>query len=109
MSDASASQFLPYLKDSFTVRVGALRSTKLVLAEVDERSNTKNVAQFSLTFHARPQDLLSDGTYEFTHRSLGSFHLFIVKIGIPSDRRSVYEACFSRHTNRRDKQNPAAG
>jgi hypothetical protein len=97
LQDATASFFRNYLNDSFTVRPAGEDRTPLVLVKVDECPVTKNVEQFSLIFHGPAGERVRDGTHSFQHPALGNFELFIVAIGIPNDRRVVYQACFSRH------------
>jgi len=97
---AGAERFRQQLNTSFTVRAADGASVDLVLAKVSERPITRNVEQFSLIFHAPAGTSVSHGTYGFQHRALGAFELFIVPIGAPDDRRTVYQACFSRHLSR---------
>ena len=97
LEDATASFFRRYLNDSFTVRAAGGTGTRLILANVDELPVTKNVEQFSLIFHGAAGNTLAQGTQTFHHPALGNFDLFAVAIGIPNDRRVVYQACFSRH------------
>ena len=97
LQDATASLFRNYLNDSFTVRPAGEDRRRLVLVKVDEGPVTKNVEQFSLIFHGPAGETVPDGTHTFQHPALGTFDLFIVAIGIPNDRRVVYQACFSHH------------
>ena len=97
LEDATASFFRRYLNDSFTVRAAGETGTRLILANVDELPVTKNVEQFSLIFHGAAGKTVPSGTHTFHHPALGNFDLFVVAIGIPNDRRVVYQACFSRH------------
>jgi hypothetical protein len=97
LQDGTASLFLQHLNTAFAVRSGTGARARLVLAEVVERPLTKNVEQFSLIFHAPPGVALPDGTHAVEHSVLGDFRLFIVSVGAPSSRRTVYQACFSRH------------
>jgi hypothetical protein len=100
LHSANAERFRQQLNTSFTVRAADGASVDLVLAKVSERPITRNVEQFSLIFHAPAGTTVSHGTYGFQHRALGAFELFIVPIGAPDDRRTVYQACFSRHLSR---------
>ena len=68
----------------------------LRLAKVRERPLTKNVAQFSLTFHGPADVPLADRIYSLRHPALGSFSAFVSAISIPNEERRVYQACFSR-------------
>ena len=66
------------------------------LAKVRERPLTKNVAQFSLTFHGPADAPLAAGIHSLRHPALGSFSAFVSAISIPNGERRVYQACFSR-------------
>jgi hypothetical protein len=96
IEDAGADMFRPFLDEAFVVS-GAGGTDRLVLAKIRELPLTRNVAQFSLIFHAPAAASLADGIYEFHHPAAGSFSLFIVPIGAPDAQRRVYQACFSRH------------
>ncbi len=99
--DAEAGHFRPHLNTSFAVNAADGASARLVMAEVAERPITKNVEQFSLIFHAPAATTLPQGIHGFHHPALGDLDLFIVPIGAPNGRRTVYQACFSRHSTRR--------
>jgi hypothetical protein len=95
--DAEAAHFRPHLNTSFSVHSAGGASARLVLVEVAERPITRDVEQFSLIFHAPAATTLPQGTHAVHHHVLGDFDLFIVPIGAPNGRRTVYQACFSRH------------
>jgi hypothetical protein len=103
VEDASASVFQPYLNTTFAVRSSGGTRLPLVLARVTEQPFTHNVEQFSLSFHAAPGAALSHGTHAFQHPALGEFDLFIAPIGGGSAKRTLYEACFSRHPSAQDR------
>jgi hypothetical protein len=106
LQDATAPLFLQHLNTSFAVRSADGTCVRLVLAEVSERPVTNNVEQFSLIFHAPACAALRDGTHVFQHPVLGEFNLFIVPVGPPNLRRTVYQACFSRHLSPRHASDP---
>jgi uncharacterized protein DUF6916 len=93
---ATATFFRQYLGTAFEMGSPSGDRVRLRLAEVTERPITKNVEQFSLIFHAPPDRSLSDGLHSIHHESLGAFDLFVVPVGAPNRRRTVYQACFSR-------------
>ena len=95
--DAEAGHFRPHLNTSFAVRSADGAPGRLVLVEVAERPITRDVEQFSLIFHAPAATAVPQGTHAVHHHVLGDFDLFIVPIGAPNGRRTVYQACFSRH------------
>jgi hypothetical protein len=97
LQDATAPLFLQHLNTSFAVRSADGTRARLVLAKVVEHPLTRNVEQFSLIFHAPAAAAVRDGTHAFQHPALGDFNLFIVPVGAPNLRRTVYQACFSRH------------
>jgi hypothetical protein len=100
LHDATAALFRAHLCTSFRVRsrgCGDDSRAHLVLAEVSERRLTRNVEQFSLIFHAPPGTVIPDGIHTLEHAALGRLDLFIVPVGAPNVRRTVYQACFSRH------------
>jgi len=96
LHDADARMFRPHLNTAFRVRSSDGTRVRLVLAEVVERPLTRNVEQFSLIFHAPARAAVPHGLHAFEHQALGGFELFIVPIGAPNGRRTVYQACFSR-------------
>jgi hypothetical protein len=95
VENARAALFRPHVNATFTVTAGSCR-TSMVLARVDERPVTRGVEQFSLIFHAPAGAVIPEGTHAFHHPALGSLPLFVVPVGIPNSRRSIYQACFSR-------------
>jgi hypothetical protein len=102
LQDATASLFRQYLNTSFAVRSADGIFARLVLAKIIERPVTKNVEQFSLMFHAPAATAVRDGTHALQHPALGDFTLFIIPVGAASFRRTVYQACFSRHLSPRE-------
>ena len=94
---AGAERFRRHLNTAFAVHTADGANVGFVLAKVSERPITKNVEQFSLIFHAPAGTAVAQGTHGFQHHGLGNLDLFIVPIGAPDDRRTVYQACFSRH------------
>ena len=97
LHDADANLFRPHLNTTFAVRSADGARARLMLAEVVEPPLTKNVEQFSLIFHAPSGTTVPQGTHALRHPALGDLDLFIVPIRAPNGRRTVYQACFSRH------------
>jgi hypothetical protein len=97
LHDVRAPFFRQYLNDSFSIHSAAGHRARLILVKVDDGPATKNLEQFSLIFHGPAGEKVPDGMHTLQHPVLGSFDLFIASIGIPNDRRVVYQACFSRH------------
>jgi hypothetical protein len=95
LKDATASAFLPHVHTVFRLISASGDRVRVTLAEVAERPVSRNVAQFSLIFHAPRGRALPDGIHAFEHPSLGAFDLFVTRVGA-GKRRTVYQACFSR-------------
>jgi len=95
LQDATAATFRPHVRTRFSLYSTNGRAP-LVLADVVERSVTRGVEQFSLIFHARPTEVVADGIHRLDHAVLGSFDLFIARVG-SARGRATYQACFSRH------------
>ena len=94
---AERSHFEPLVGEPFTVFPEDSGRARLRLAKVVEKWSTANVTQFSLIFHGPAEDPIAQGIHEFRHPALGSFSIFISRIGAPTPERCVYQACFSRH------------
>jgi len=99
---ADAERFRQQLNTSFDIRSADGTRARLMLAKVVERPITRNVAQFSLIFHAPPATTAPQGIYSVQHQALGNFDLFTVPIGMPNGRRALYQACFSRHLSKEE-------
>ena len=97
MASAGAERFRRQMNTAFAVHSADGTDARLVLARVFELPITKNVEQFSLIFHAPAGTRIPHGTHAFQHDALGHFDLFIVPVGAPNRRRTLYQACFSRH------------
>ena len=102
LQDATAPLFRQHLNTSFAVRSADGIRARLVLVKVIELPITRNVEQFSLMFQAPPATVVRDGMHAFRHPALGDFTMFIVPVGAPDPRRTVYQACFTRHLTRRE-------
>lgn len=99
VQDACASQFRPHLNTTFAAGSADGVPLRLVLAHITEQPITGGVEQFSLIFHGPPAAPVAHGIQTFRHPVLGDFDLFIAPVGRPNVRRTVYEACFSRHVS----------
>ena len=102
VQDATALLFLQHVNTPFAVRSADGTRARFVLTEVVERPVSRNVEQFSLIFHASPGTPVHDGTLALEHQALGEFDLFVVSVGAANPRRTVYQACFSRHLTTRE-------
>jgi hypothetical protein len=99
---AGAARFRQQLTTLFTVHSDDGACIQLMLAKVLESPIIKNVEQFSLIFHAPAGANFPHGTHAVQHDALGRFDLFIVPIGAPNRRRTLFQACFSRHLSPSD-------
>ena len=68
------------------------------LVDVEAGRQDKGIQQFSLFFDGPPERVLPQGTYEIQHDALGSLAILIVPIVGSNHERTVYQACFTRHT-----------
>jgi hypothetical protein len=86
-SELTLARFAPYVGSEFTVRTGTLETRRLTLVEatapaphpVDRRDVTGE--SFSLVFADHQGKSFDDRSYTLSHRSLGTFSLFLVAIG----------------------------
>ncbi len=73
-------------------------AVELQLQELDDRGSRevgeRVVESYSLMFHGPADFVLPQGTYYFSHDSLGKFEIFIVPIG-PDDSGMRYQAVFN--------------
>ena len=91
----SADSFSAHVNETFVVETASARE-RVILKNVARRPRSRHVEQFSLVFHGAHDLRIGDGMYRLHHPSLGTLELFIAAIGMPNNRRSAYEACFSR-------------
>lgn len=68
---------------------------ELTLVEVTEKKAAGVQEMFSLLFCGAKNELLSQGTYDLTHETLGSVTLFLVPVGL-DEKGYQYEAAFNR-------------
>jgi len=67
----------------------------LLLTEAQDMSHRFGGENFSVQFHGPSAQPLSQGTYQFEHRALGAFSLFIVPTRT-GGQNARYEAIFNR-------------
>ena len=85
--------FVAQLNTSFKVHGGAeLIEVKLV--EVSEFRETPRQERFSVLFRGPRNLALSQGLYDFEHREIGLFTLFIVPVA-QDEQEISYEAVFN--------------
>ena len=94
LSNLHYADFAEQLDTPFLVR-GSGGELPLLLAEAQDLSHRFGAENFSIVFHGPSDQPLSQGTYEFEHRSLGAFSLFIVPMRGEAQHAS-YEAVFNR-------------
>lgn len=83
------------LKDkTFQVLTDQGERLHLQLDQVKDQGQSDYLEQFSLTFRGKKGQSLDQGTYQFEHRQLGQFSLFIVPSGQPN-QSTYYQAAFS--------------
>lgn len=95
------STFAARVGESFNVSsgAGALTSVQLVnvrdLGVVASQAGSPSEQSFSLAFRGPQEHPLIQGTYDFGHRRMGGFQLFIVPMAVDGEGR-YYEAVFNR-------------
>jgi hypothetical protein len=93
------AHFTPYLGSTFEIYsgVGGPIDVELVRAKEREHAGARRAGPrkpFRLLFEGPGGSRLTQGTYRIEHAQLGTFALFLVPIGMPTER-PVYEAIFS--------------
>jgi hypothetical protein len=95
LSSLHYADFTELLDTPFSVTEASGTVLLLLLAETQDVSDRFGGENFSVMFHGPSDQPLSQGTYQFEHRGLGAFSLFIVPMrGDP--RNANYEAIFNR-------------
>ena len=89
------ADFSALLGTSFSVTESSGSVSALILTETQDQSARLGGENFSLLFRGSKNRLLAQGTYEFNHRRLGAFGLFIVPMR-GDGRYAHYEAVFNR-------------
>ena len=95
LSNLHYADFAEQLDTPFLVTGSSGGELPLLLAEAQDLSHRFGAENFSIVFHGPSDQPLSQGTYEFEHRSLGAFSLFIVPMR-GDGRHASYEAVFNR-------------
>jgi hypothetical protein len=91
------AEFSELVGTTFSVTESSGAVLSLTLEESEDQSGQFGGENFSLLFRGSGRRLLTQGTYEFDHRRLGTFGLFIVPT--PGDERNAYySAVFNRLT-----------
>ncbi len=93
-----SSDFLPYMNQTFCIRLEGIAPIDLELVEVSEVGAARGPAfrkPFSLMFLGPvSQQYLLQATYRLEHSQMGALDLFIVPLG-PQQGRMRYQAIFS--------------
>jgi len=102
MSTFTSKMFADFVGESFHVEQKSRGKLIADLIEVSDNTgagpNNKNSNQidcFSILFRAPLDQPLEQNTYNFFHKKIGTFPLFIVPIGLDEKGR-LYEAVFNR-------------
>jgi hypothetical protein len=95
LSRLHCEDFAELMGTSFHVTEPSGALLPLLLAEVEDQNARFGGENFSLQFCGSLSRTLAQGTYEFQHRRLGAFEMFIVpRLG--DGRVACYEAVFNR-------------
>lgn len=89
------ANFSALLGTSFSVTESSGAVSALILTETQDLSARFGGENFSLLFRGSLRRPLAQGTYEFDHRRLGAFGLFIVPMR-GDGKNAYYEAVFNR-------------
>ena len=95
LSDLHYADFAEHVNTPFLIKGSSGAFLPLLLAEAQDKSNRLSGENFSVVFQGPSNQALSQGTYEFEHRWLGAFYLFIVPMR-RDGRTARYEAIFNR-------------
>jgi hypothetical protein len=100
--DLTRSLLAQHLGDTFFIQSETSSNVVLQLSHIrglgDAESQHANVRleySFSVLFRGPVDRSLAQGTYQFSHRKIGSFPLFIVPMAPTADAR-YYEAVFNQ-------------
>jgi len=94
-SNLHCDDFSRLLGTSFSVMESSGAALSLILVETEDQSGRFGGENFSLLFCGSKDRLLTQGTYEFDHRRLGTFGLFIVPTQ-GEEQSAYYAAVFNR-------------
>jgi len=95
LSNLHYADFAEQLDTPFLVTGSSGGELPLLLAEAEDLRHRFGAENFSIVFHGPSDQPLAQGTYQFEHRSLGAFMLFIVPMR-GDGRKASYEAVFNR-------------
>lgn len=96
LSDLRHGTFVPLIGETFRASVDEAVSVDLELTEATQaKGENRPDHAFSIVFRGPSQSLLSQGTYELEHATLGSLPIFLVPIA-QQDSGFLYEAVFTR-------------
>jgi len=87
--------FSKHLGTRFSIAVDGSGSIDAELSKVTELHLSPHQERFSVVFRGPRDQVLSQGTYNFTHQQMGEFSLFIVPMR-QDDEGMFYEAVFNR-------------
>jgi hypothetical protein len=107
LDQISLAQFAAQLNTSFIVRTDS-GTARLRLVEVNPLPDSTAGAgdagneKFVLVFQGPAASTLGQDTWQFDHRAIGRFSMFIVPVGSLDTTHSYYESTFNRPRNARD-------
>jgi len=96
LKNLTATDFSEHLDTKFRLFRQEGLPIDLILTEVDDGFDQKELEQFILIFRGPKDDLLGQGSYTVKHPRMGSLDLFMIPT-ISSDQSSYYyQVCFCR-------------
>jgi hypothetical protein len=88
------SDFQPFLRQMFSVRMEGAAPVEIELLEIDDR-NTAVMESFALLFRGPKDRVFQQNSYRLSHPGMGEFILFLGPVAVTAE--SVhYEAIFTR-------------
>jgi hypothetical protein len=95
LATLNSKSFRECLDSLFEMATPAGTAVPLVLVEVQEGSNTRQIENFSLFFRGPVAPFFPQAIYRLNHATLGTVDLFLVPVG-PDGKGMQYEAVFNR-------------
>ena len=94
MTELTQETFAPHVNTTFFVSHSD-EETEVELIEVSDLKRTAGQERFWLLFRGPRQVFVPQGTYQFRHKAMGEFDLFIVPVR-EDNAGFYYEANFNR-------------
>ena len=91
----SRTDFASQIDSPFLINVGIGETVDAILVSLDETFLTAEQENYTLTFRAPSDSVMSQGTYDIENEGIGTFQLFVVPVKV--DQHGLYlEAVINR-------------